>query len=86
MLILYKNDDGVAIVVPSPEALSLYGIDAIAKKDVPYGTPYKLVTELPEGDRATWEITEYDGVGEDYGAGSDNLVVGWKDGEPMVAQ
>lgn len=42
--ILYKQEDGIlAIVLPSNEALNLYGIDAIAQKDVPEGKPYKIV-------------------------------------------
>lgn len=42
--IIYKTDDNkVAVIIPTQEALSLYGIEAIAKKDVPYEMPYKIV-------------------------------------------
>lgn len=35
-LIIYKKPNGgIAIVVPSPEALELHGVEAIALKDVP---------------------------------------------------
>lgn len=43
--ILYQTDDGgVAVIIPTQEALDVYGIDAIARKDVPEGRPYKIVT------------------------------------------
>lgn len=42
--IIYKQDDGsVAVIIPTPEALALYGIEAIAAKDVPAGKPFKIV-------------------------------------------
>jgi hypothetical protein len=45
-VIIYKQDNGtVAIIIPTDEALAIYGIDAIAKKDVPTGKPYKIVDE-----------------------------------------
>ena len=60
--IIYQTDDGcVAVIVPAPEAVALMGIDAIAKKDVPTGKPYKIVdvSEIPS-DRTfrgawTWQ-------------------------------
>lgn len=43
-VIIYKQDNGtVAIIRPTEEALLEYGIDAIAKKDVPAGVPYQIV-------------------------------------------
>ena len=42
--IIYQTDDGgVAVIIPAPDALAMYGIDAIAQKDVPTGKPYKIV-------------------------------------------
>ena len=42
--VIYQTDDGgVAVIIPAPEAVSMYGIDAIAQKDVPTGKPYKVV-------------------------------------------
>lgn len=43
-VIIYKQDNGRgAVIYPSEEALAVYGIDAIAKKDVPAGKPYKII-------------------------------------------
>lgn len=69
--IIYPTDEGgVAVIVPSPEALEQYGIEAIALKDVPHGKPFKIVdTEDVPSDRtfrAAWEVdaaTLTDGVG-----------------------
>ena len=42
--IIYPTDDGgVAIIIPTPEALEQHGIQAIAIKDVPAGKPYEIV-------------------------------------------
>jgi len=58
-VIIYKQDDGVvAIIIPSPEAIALYGIEAIAQKDVP--AP-KTVYDVPTGVFSTDEET-----GEEY--------------------
>jgi hypothetical protein len=69
--IIYLQDSGsVAVIVPTPDALDQYGIEAIAKKDVPVGKPYKLVdvTEIPSdrSQREAWTVDESeltDGVG-----------------------
>lgn len=71
-VIIYKQDSGVVSVIhPTPEALSDFGIDAIAKKDVPTGKPYKIInkTDLPADRelRNAWVIDDVeltDGVGE----------------------
>jgi len=60
--IIYPTDDGgVAIVIPSPEALETMTIEEIAAKDVPDGKPFKIVsTEDVPTDRtfrAAWEYT-----------------------------
>ena len=72
--IIYKNDDGgVAVIIPTPEALALYGIEAIAQKDVPAGKAYKIVdaSEIPTDRtfRAAWTVDEADltdGVGAEW--------------------
>jgi hypothetical protein len=72
--ILYQNDDGgVSIIIPTPEALQLYTIDQIAKKDVPEGEPYKIVdvTNIPTDRefRNAWEVDAADltdGVGAEW--------------------
>jgi hypothetical protein len=61
--IIYKQDNGaVAVVVPTPEALEQYGIEAIAAKDTPAGKPFKIVdaTEIPSDRtfRNAWEYQE----------------------------
>ena len=72
MKIIYKNEiGGVAIIHPTQEALQLFPIDVIAKKDVPTGLPYKIVedSEIPTDRtfRDAWTVDEStltDGVGE----------------------
>jgi hypothetical protein len=83
-IIVYEKDDGgVAVVTPTPEALDKLGINAIALKDVPAGKPFKIVdaSEIPQDSMFfdAWEvvINEPDGSGADYGVGSTNEVVGW---------
>ena len=71
MKIIFKNkDNSVGVITPSQEALNLYGIEAIAKKDVPYGLEYKIINtaDLPESrtfrDAWEWDATTIpDGVG-----------------------
>ena len=72
--IIYQTDDGgVAVIVPAPEAVAIYGLEAIALKDVPAGKPYKIVdvADIPTDRtfRAAWEVdpaTLTDGVGADF--------------------
>lgn len=64
-VIIYKQDNGVvAIVRPTEEALALYGIEAIAQKDVPTGKPYKIVdaSEIPadRSQRNAWTVDDAD--------------------------
>lgn len=69
--IIYLQDNGVvAVIIPTPEALAEYGIEAIAKKDVPAGKPYKIVSDadIPSdrSQREAWTVDEADltdGVG-----------------------
>lgn len=82
-VIIYKQDYGVvAIVRPTEEALARYGIDAIAQKDVPAGKPYKVIdaSDVPtdRSQRDAWTVDDADltdGVGGDYGVGSDWAVI-----------
>ena len=70
-VIIYKQDNGVvAIIRPTEEALALYGIEAIAAKDVPDGKPYKIIdaSEIPadRSQRNAWTVDDVDltsGVG-----------------------
>ena len=68
--IIYQNDQGgVAVIIPTPEALEQHGIQAIAIKDVPAGKPFKLVdaSELPaDVPQEAWVVDDADltdGVG-----------------------
>jgi hypothetical protein len=63
--IIYNQDNGVvAVIIPTPEALELYGIQAIAIKDVPAGKPFKIVdaADIPSdrSDRDAWTVDEAD--------------------------
>lgn len=70
-VIIFKQDSGVlAVVHPTPEALDVLGINAIAQKDVPTGKPYKIIdtADLPADRelRDAWTIDDAeltDGVG-----------------------
>jgi hypothetical protein len=71
--IIYKTDDGgVAVIVPTDEALRSHSIQEIAEKDVPAGKPFKIVdvSDIPSDRtfRNAWEADEADltdGVGAD---------------------
>lgn len=73
-VIIYKQDNAaLAVICPTQEAIDLYGIEAIALKDVPFGKPFKIIdsTELPEdrSTRAYWTVDDEaltDGVGAEY--------------------
>lgn len=69
--IIYKTDEGgIAVIIPTPEAIDLLGIEAIALKDVPAGKPYKIVdaSDIPtdRSQRDAWTVDEAeltDGIG-----------------------
>ena len=69
--IIYKTDEGgVAVIIPTPEALEQHGIQAIAIKDVPAGKPFKIVdaADIPSdrSQRDAWTVDEAeltDGIG-----------------------
>lgn len=71
-VIIFRNNDGVSVIHPTQEALDIYGIEAIALKDVPAGWPYKIIdaSELPSREqRNQWDVDEADltdGVGAEY--------------------
>jgi len=72
--IIYQTDDGgVAVVIPTAEALTEHTIEEIAAKDVPSGKAYKIVadTDIPSDRtfRNAWEVdvtTLTDGVGAEF--------------------
>jgi hypothetical protein len=60
--IIYQNDEGgVAIIIPTPEALETMTVEEIAFKDVPQGKEYHIVdvSDIPEDrtfrDAWTWQ-------------------------------
>ena len=73
--IIYKNqDNSVAMLTPTQEALSFATIKQIAEKDVPHNLPYWIVSvdDIPESRtfRNAWEIDE--SFGEPDGFGGEN--------------
>lgn len=71
--IIYKNaDNSIVILIPTQECIELFGIEAIAKKDVPSGLPYWIVNAdtIPTDRtfRNAWEIDESIGEPNDYGS------------------
>jgi hypothetical protein len=61
--IVYKTDEGgLAVIIPSEEALVKHTIQQIAEKDVPAGKPYKIVSadDIPSDRtfRSAWEVDE----------------------------
>lgn len=70
--IIYPSDDGsLAVVIPAPEALVTWGIEAIARKDVPAGKPFRIVdtVDIPSDrtlrDAWTADFSTPDGVGDE---------------------
>ncbi len=58
--IIYPTDDGgVAVIVPAPGCG--LAIEEIARKDVPFGKPFKIIntTDVPDDRtfRNAWEYT-----------------------------
>ena len=69
MRIIYQNEDGgVSVIIPANCGMT---VEQIAAKDVPTGSPYKIVdvSEIPtdRAERDGWTVDEADltdGVGE----------------------
>ena len=69
---IYKNpDNSVGIIIPSDEALAIFGLEKILEKDVPAGLPYWMVSvnDIPENRifRSAWEIDENFGKPDGFG-------------------
>ena len=89
--IIFKNDQGgVSVIIPWLG--SGLTIEQIAAKDVPTGAPYTIVdaSDIPTDRtlRDLWGVDAADltdGVGADYGAGSEKAVLAWlEDGQPVT--
>jgi hypothetical protein len=89
-VIIYPNDEGwISVVMPMPDCG--LPIEEIAKKDVPPGKPYHIIDAslLPQDDMFfhAWEadFSNPDGIGADYGTGSNNDVIAWdEDKKPII--
>ena len=73
MRIIYKNTDGsVGVLIPTQEALDIYGLEAIALKDTPSGLPFWIVpiTDIPSdrSQREAWTMDEVVNKPHGYGA------------------
>ena len=59
----------MAVIYPIPNAVAVHGLEAIARKDVPAGKPFKIIDtrDLPPRDqRDGWTIDDAlltDGIG-----------------------
>ena len=69
--ILFKQNNQIAVLTPTQEALSQYDIHVIAKKDVPEGCPFWIVdaNTLPQDiPQEAWEIDENENPPDGYGS------------------
>ena len=76
--IIFKNEDNsIAIITPTDEALSFATIEQIAEKDVPYDLPYWIVdtSNIPTDRtfRSAWEIDESLGSPDGFGGESNEF-------------
>jgi len=68
-VVIYKQDNNVVVLTPSPECLQNHSLMEIAIKDVPFNKPFKIVdiSELPQDiPQEAWEVDDTDlddGVG-----------------------
>ena len=70
--IIYKNlDSTLSVLIPSQEALAIYGIEAIALKDTPIGLPFWIVDTsmipVDRTNREAWTIDEVVNIPDGYG-------------------
>ena len=71
-VIIFKQDGGrLSVIYPVSDAVTAYGIEAVARKDVPPGKPFRIIDskDLPPRDqRDGWTVDDavlIDGVGSD---------------------
>ena len=75
---IYKNpDNSVGIIIPSDEALAIFGLEKILEKYVPTGLPYWIVEDsvIPTDRtyRSAWEIDENFGKPDGFGGESNEF-------------
>jgi hypothetical protein len=62
-VVVYKENDAIVVLLPTPECLETHSIQEIAVKDVPAGKPFKIVdaSELPQDiPQEYWVIDDKD--------------------------
>lgn len=86
-VIAYLSDNQVVVIYPT----NLLPLEETARKDVPFGCPYKIldITELPSSDlfRDAWELdcSDPDGYGANYGYGGSYQLLGYTENfEPII--
>ena len=76
-IIYKKQDNSVAILIPTQEALKFATIIDIAEKDVPHNLPYWIVqtSDIPTDRtfRGAWEIDESFGEPDGFGKESNEF-------------
>lgn len=76
--IIYKSEDGgVAVIIPTEDALTNHTIQEIAEKDVPAGRPYRIVSanDIPSDRtfRNAWEVNDAD-LTDGFGGAHDMFI------------
>lgn len=89
--IVYMDPNAGTMVMVIPSPFCGLTLEQIAKKDVPAGAPYLIVSvsDLPTTSefQHAWEadFSNPHGYGADYGVGSNKDVIGWNpDGSPVI--
>ncbi len=90
-VIIHPQGEEGRIVVMYVNVNCELSLEAIAKKDVPYGLPYKFVesADLPDYtffDAFEADFSEPDGYGAAFGIGTDLVVVSWDGDIPTVCK
>jgi hypothetical protein len=70
VIIFKREDGGISVCAPNPEVVAAVGIEAIARKDVPAGRPYKIVDDADLPDRRTQDFWLVDDADLDDGVGA----------------
>lgn len=92
-VIVYQNQEDGRLCVVAPCQDSGLSLEQIALKDVPHNVPYKIYnrSDLPQDftffDAWEMQVDNFDGSGANYGAGTNNHVIGWNyDGTPIIRE
>ena len=71
-IVFQNKDNSVGVIHPTQETVDKFGIEAIAKKDVPSGLAYKIVDEADiPSDRTFRNAWEWDSTVEPDGVGGE---------------